>query len=69
MIKMHLKFISPTVAGTTACGSGVFDTSARLDVQAAQMRNRTWLSGNVGQEGLSDHAEVPYIDPIVWDKS
>lgn len=52
---------NPKFASDTSCPSGAFDTSARLDVQAAVIRNRTWVAGTTLPTWGSDYA-VPQDD-------
>lgn len=47
------------VASGTSCPSGAFDTSARLDVQAAVIRNRTWTAGAALPTWGEDYAVPP----------
>jgi hypothetical protein len=49
----------PKFASDTSCPSGAFDTSARLDVQAAVIRNRTWAVGPALPTWGSDYAVPP----------
>jgi hypothetical protein len=51
------------VHGLTARPSGVFDTSARLDAQAAQMRNITVVSGHIVQSWDINHSGTPPMLP------
>ena len=51
----------PQFAYGTSCPAGAFDTSARLDVQAALIRNQTWTVGPALPNWGSDYA-VPSHD-------
>jgi hypothetical protein len=67
---LHLKakvYVS-TVAGPTSCPSGSFDTSARLDVQAAMTRNRTRPLPLAGRDWNINHAGSPDDRPQVGDR-
>ena len=48
----------------TSCPSGSFDTSARLDVQAAMIRNHTWTTA-AWRTWDSQHAAAPEQYPVV----
>ena len=56
-----------TLYGSTACPAGAFDTSARLDVQAALIRNVTSPSGAVGKDWSVNHSGTPEKYPQIKD--
>jgi hypothetical protein len=55
----------PTATGAAA---GAFDTSAAPDVQAAQIRNVTLVSGSVGREWNIEHAGSQQHERVVRDE-
>ena len=55
--------VQPTTDGAS-CPLGSFDTSARLDVQAAMMRNHTWNS-TAWRTWDSQHAAAPEQYPVL----
>jgi hypothetical protein len=46
----------------TACSAGAFDTAARLDAQAALIRNQTWIAtpGRVADGDYSGAPDTPH---------
>jgi hypothetical protein len=52
----------------TARPSGAFDTSARLDATAAQMRNSTTLSRQPGQSWDNNHSGTTAIQFEITDR-
>jgi hypothetical protein len=69
MTKLYVKVktASPAPQDSTACPSGVFDTAARLDTQAALMRNLTFPAGIAGRDWSINHAGTPETYPQVTD--
>lgn len=57
-------FVQSVGGDGTACPLGSFDTSARLDVQAAMIRNHTWSAG-AWRTWDSQHAGAPEQYPFV----
>jgi hypothetical protein len=47
-----------------ASPAGAYDSAARLDVQAAMMRNHTWISAG-WKTWDNQHAAIPEAFPIV----
>lgn len=67
MTRMKLNqstLLRPKSKDGTSCPSGSFDTSARLDVQAAMMKNHTW-SNAAWRAWDSQYAAAPEEYPIV----
>ena len=60
----HATFVRPLSNDGTSCPSGSFDTSARLDVQAAMIRNQTWITA-AWRTWDSQHAAAPVQYPVV----
>ena len=56
--------VQPQNSDGASCPSGAFDTSARLDVQAAMMRNHTWNS-TAWRTWDSQYAAAPEQYPFV----
>ena len=49
----------PKFSSATSAPSGAFETAARLDVQAAVIRNRTWTAGATLPTWGNDYAVPP----------
>lgn len=57
----------PSFRSQTPSATGAFDTSARLDVQAAVFRNRTWVtSGTLSPPSDRDYAAPAEAAPQPW---
>lgn len=56
------------VQDSTACPSGTFETAARLDSQAAIIRDSTRPIGVVERDWELHHAGTPTVYPTVTDQ-
>jgi hypothetical protein len=71
MTKLRVRMSQSTYhaeRSATNAASGAFETSAPNDAQAAQIRNVTLLSSNVGRQWNLDHAGTPVNYPGVMDR-
>ena len=64
----RLKSSQPVRNDGTSCPSGSFDTSARLDVRAAMIRNQTWTTA-AWRTLDSQNASAPEEYPVVTEEA
>ncbi len=57
-------FVQPIGNDGSSCPAGSFESSARLDVQAAMIRNHTWISA-AWRTWDNQHAAAPEPYPVV----
>lgn len=61
-------FVAPRQGAGAGAATGVFDSSAPLDTQAAQIRNVTLVARQSLRPSEVDHAGTPILYPSVMDR-